>query len=109
MGKYGNLKITKDKLSGDAAEAKKRGMSYGQYKAMQWDKSAPERARLAATRAKRERQQKLDAGWIECENPNCHELFKPRNSAHRHCSPVCATEHYNMRITEEKERERNQS
>ena len=91
-----------DNLDRDAAEAKKRGMSYGQYMAEKWDSSAHERARLAATRAKRERQQKVDAGWIECDNPNCHELFKPRNSAHRHCSPNCAAEHYIMRITEEK-------
>ena len=71
-----------DSLAGDAAAARRIGISYGKYKALTYDRNASERKKAD------ERQEKLDAGWIECAW--CGELFKPRNKCNRYCCPECA-------------------
>ena len=71
-----------DKLSGDAAQARVIGVSYGKYKALTYDGTGIEGKKGS------DRQEKLDAGWIECAW--CKSLFRPRNQCNRYCSPDCA-------------------
>lgn len=62
-----------DNLARDAILAKKAGLSYGQWKAMQ--------------KPVVKKEKKAKNGWKKCKG--CGKLFEPRNNKQKYCDIVC--------------------
>lgn len=83
--------IGPDQLALDAAEAKKVGMSYGQWKAMNSRPVVIEK--------------KIPEGWRVCEW--CGKPYKPKTKrAQKYCEPYCATQELRERDLERKRKKR---